>query len=396
VLYNALYEETDEVEEDRQVFPPGAAPIMFSASSDKTLRPWNLKAGICERELVGHKGAVMCMEVDWVGGRSQLRDAQRLVLTGSADFTIMKWETKRTLWLGQFEGHAGTVSGLRADWENRQFASASYDCSVKIWNLDDYSCQQTLEGKHEGPVCCLDVDWDTGCVMTGSEDHDIMQWDMEVGEMVMNIEGHTGPVWQVSMDPESMRLLSCGADRTMKLWDLRSGQMIRSMLRHTLPVGAMEVDWESGRAMTGSSDRNIILWDFEEGEELATIEGHFGGVWALSVDWRGNRLVSGAGPCDNGIRVWDFDLERGIYCAENLQAHNETVWDLKVDWEACFWDKPESEDEEEMAERRYSKAIEERRASSQISQLAAGHEEAQRQAHEDRFSREVSLEATQE
>merc|ERR1712098_104641 len=116
--------------------------------------------------------------------------------------------------------------------------------------------------------------------------------------------------------------------------------------------------------MTGSSDRSIILWDFEAGEDMALLEGHFGGVWALSVDWRGNRLVSGAGPCDNGIRVWDFDLERGVLCAENLQEHNETVWDIKVDWEQCFWEKPESEDEDVVAERRYSKVIEERRTSS--------------------------------
>jgi len=376
VPYNPLYEKTEELEVDREIFPAGAAPIMYSASSDCSLRHWNLKAGICERSQVGHKGAIMCMNVDWEGGRSQLRDSQRLVLTGSADFTIMKWETKRVLWLSTYEGHEGTVSGLSTDWPGRRFASSSYDGTVKVWDLDgDCDCTQTLEGKHEGPVCCLDVDWETGCVVTGSEDKDIMQWDMEVGEMVLNIEGHTGPVWQVSMDPESMRVLSCGHDRTMKLWDLRSGDMIRSMLKHTLPVGVMEVDWSSGRAMTGSSDRNIILWDFEAGEALAEIEGHFGGVWALSVDWRGNRMVSGAGPCDNGIRLWDFDLERGIFCAENFQEHNETVWDLQVDWASCFWEKPESssEDEEEAASRRYSKAMEERRASQDFQNaLASG------------------------
>jgi len=267
VPYNALYELTEEAPMDREVFPAGASPIMYSGSSDCTLRHWNLKAGTCDREQVGHKGAVMCIEVDWEGGRSQKKDSQRLVLTGSADFSIMRWETKRVLWLSQYDGHTGTVSGLSADWENRQFASCSYDGSVKLWDIDEPICKLTLDGKHTGPVCCMAADWETGCCLTGSEDHDIMQWDMEVGEMVMNIEGHTGPVWQVSMDPESMRLLSCGQDRTVKLWDLRSGEMIRSMLRHTLPVGVLEVDWTTGRAMTGSSDRSIILWDIEAGED---------------------------------------------------------------------------------------------------------------------------------
>merc|ERR1712139_104867 len=158
-----------------------------------------------------------------------------------------------------------------------------------------------------------------------------------------------------------MRVLSTGADRTVKLWDLRSGQMIRSMIKHSLPIGVMEVDWDTGRAMTGSSDRSIILWDFEAGEDLAVIEGHYGGVWALSVDWRSNRMVSGAGPCDNGIRLWDFDLERGVLCAENLQEHNQTVWGLKVDWDVCYWDKPESEDEEEVEARRYAAAMQARK-----------------------------------
>merc|ERR1712216_939257 len=99
--------------------------------------------------------------------------------------------------------------------------------------------------------------------------------------------------------------------------------MIRSMLRHTLPVGVLDVDWTSGRAMSGSSDRTIILWDFDQaGDWLTQMEGqkgHCGGVWSLSVDWRGERMVSGAGPCDNSIRVWDFNLENGDpYCAEHL------------------------------------------------------------------------------
>merc|ERR1712146_451704 len=102
----------------------------------------------------------------------------------------------------------------------------------------------------------------------------------------------------------------------------------------------------------------VICWDFEEGHELALLEGHYGGVWALSVDWRGNRCVSGAGPCDNGIRLWDFDLTRGIYCAENFLEHNQCVWALNVDWECCFWEKPESEDEDVVAERNYRKSIE--------------------------------------
>lgn len=27
--------------------------------------------------------------------------------------------------------------------------------------------------------------------------------------------------------------------------------------------------------------------------------------------------------------------------------HQQCVWDLNVDWEVCFWEKPESEEEDE-------------------------------------------------
>mmetsp|Transcript_42067 Transcript_42067/g.72880 ORF Transcript_42067/g.72880 Transcript_42067/m.72880 type:complete len:310 (-) Transcript_42067:24-953(-) len=285
--YNPEFEKDEEIDRE-DIFPKGSAPAMVSVSSDKTMRVWDLKSGVCKRVLVGHEKSIQSVSVDW-------DDKKKLMaLTASADHTLMKWDTKRVL-------------------------TSSYDKTIKLWDIDEATCMQTLRG-HEGPACCADPDWSTGRVVSGEEDVDARLWDMETGKTVMMLQGHTGPVWTASINGESMRALTGSGDRTLKMWDLRSG----------------------------SSDRTIILWDLDVGDQVTKYDLHCGSVWSLSVDWIGHRMVSGAGPCDNGIRLWDFDGgEHGPYCEKLMEEHEGTVWGLSVDWAVCFWEPPPPSDDEE-------------------------------------------------
>jgi len=111
----------------------------------------------------------------------------------------MKWDTKRAVWLGSFEGHKGPVSSMKVNWNNRRVLTSSYDKTIKLWDIDEATCMQTLRG-HEGPACCADPDWSTGRVVSGEEDVDARLWDMETGKTVMMLQGHTGPVWTASIN----------------------------------------------------------------------------------------------------------------------------------------------------------------------------------------------------
>ena len=62
-------------------------------------------------------------------------------------------------------------------------------------------------------------------------------------------------------------------DGTLKLWDLESGQLLRTIEGHTERVNAVAVLPDGRRALSGSRDRTLKLWDLESGCCLATFTG---------------------------------------------------------------------------------------------------------------------------
>jgi WD40 repeat protein len=52
-------------------------------------------------------------------------------------------------------------------------------------------------------------------------------WDLETGECVRVLEGHTGSVSAVSITPDGRKAVSGGSvpDDTIRLWDLETGSL---------------------------------------------------------------------------------------------------------------------------------------------------------------------------
>jgi len=73
--------------------------------------------------------------------------------------------------------------------------------------------------------------------------------------------------------PDGRRAVSASWDRTLRLWDLESGQTIRTLEGHTDSVYAVTVTPDGRRAVSGSGDQTLRLWDIESGKEIATFTG---------------------------------------------------------------------------------------------------------------------------
>jgi WD40 repeat protein len=58
-------------------------------------------------------------------------------------------------------------------------------------------------------------------------------------------------------------------DHTVRLWDLETGQTLRILEGHTARVRAVEVLADGRCALSGSDDHTVRLWDLETGECLA-------------------------------------------------------------------------------------------------------------------------------
>ena len=71
--------------------------------------------------------------------------------------------------------------------------SASYDNTLKVWDVATGKCVATLEG-HSGTVMSVAISPDGRRVVSGSKDKTLKVWDIETGECMATLEGHSGIV----------------------------------------------------------------------------------------------------------------------------------------------------------------------------------------------------------
>src|SRR5262249_10364971 len=144
-------------------------------------------------------------------------------------------------------------------------------------------------------------------VASASYDGTVKVWDLTTHQGVFTLAGHTQQVDRLVFSPDTRRLASCGWDRTVRVWDLTTGREERTLggLIGGARCVACSRDGSRLLAAIGSagSDRDeqlpgeVRAWDTTTGQEVFCRQGLIGlsdGEWrhaALSPD--GHRLACG-------------------------------------------------------------------------------------------------------
>ena len=208
--------------------------------------------------------------------------------------------------------------------DGRRALSASWDNTLRIWDLESGESLRTLEG-HTDSVNAVAVTSDGRRAVSASWDNTLRIWDLESGESLRTLEGHTDWVNAVAVTSDGRRAVSASGDNTLRIWDLESGESLRTLEGHTDEVNAVAVTSDGRRALSASYDKTLRIWDLESGESLRTLEGHTGWVTAVAVTSDGRRAVSASG--DNTLRIWDLESGESL---RTLEGHTDLVTAVAV------------------------------------------------------------------
>merc|ERR1719341_497951 len=151
------------------------------------------------------------------------------------------------------------------------------------------------------PAFCLAVDWPAMHALSGSWDCNIKIWQLETGDCAGQLVGHDAAVTCVDLDWASRRALSAGADGELKLWDLENKVQIWSVEDRHEKVTSMVVNWPKDVAVTGDEDGLINVWTLKQPQCSASISQHRGPLSGLALDLASSqRLLSAS---------WDRSLK---------------------------------------------------------------------------------------
>ena len=213
------------------------------------------------------------------------------------------------------KAHLNTIRGIAIAPDGKTLATASYDETIKLWNLKTGKELQKLT-EHSQDVECLAISADSKILASGSDDNTIKLWNLPTGKEFKTLAGHSGWVRCLTMTADGKTLVSGSDDKTIALWNLETGEKLQTMEGHESGVYAVAIAPDGRLLASGSNDSTIKLWNLETGKEMGTLTGHADSVWCLAFSPDGEKLVSVSG--DNKIKVWQSANGKELYNLEGI------------------------------------------------------------------------------
>ncbi|MCG8421032.1 MAG: protein kinase [Proteobacteria bacterium] len=293
------------------VTPDGKRAV--SASSDNTLKVWELASGKTLNTLDGHTNWVMAVAVTPNGKRA---------ISASSDKTLRLWDLESGQQVRSFCGHTDYVRAVAVTPSGKHAVSGSDDNTLKVWELESGQALLTLFG-HTNWVMAVAVTPDGKHAISASDDNTLKIWELASGRIVRTLCGHTNYVRAVAVTSDGKHIVSGSDDNTLKIWELSSGQALHTLSSHTSWV--MAVATNSRCAISASYDHTIKVWDLTSGKELRTMSGHSNWVMAVAVTPDEKHVISASS--DNTLKLWNIasELENNL-----SSAHTSSVIAVQV------------------------------------------------------------------
>jgi WD40 repeat protein len=212
--------------------------------------------------------------------------------------------------------HPGSPEALAVLPDGR-VVSGSTDGTLRVWDVESGQTLQTLGG-HSDWVSALAV-LDSRRVVCNSGDKTLQVWDVESGQTLQTLRGHSDWVSDVAV-LDSRRVVSGSHDGTLRIWDVESGQTLQTLdgPRWIMAVAVLD----SRRVVSISAAETLRVWDVESGQTLQTIE-HTGINSVAVMD--SHRVVSGSGH--GTLHVWDVESGQAL---QTLEGHSGSVHAVAV------------------------------------------------------------------
>lgn len=229
--------------------------------------------------------------------------------------------------LHEFQGHGDVVAGLALRPDGGQLASASYDQTVRFWDLILGRASGVFRG-HSDFVHDVAYDRDGKTILTASRDGGVKRIDVDLVKEVRTYSDHNEDVLAVAIAPDGGRFVTSGNEPQLRWWAGDDEKPNKRIGGHGRPVHQLAFSASGARLISASGDGTVRLWDGRSGAMQKSLSMGGATEWQYAAALSADGALAAAGGWDGLVRVWNADA--GAIRATLLQPPGEAL--NSVEW----------------------------------------------------------------
>jgi WD40 repeat protein len=327
----------------------------------RTLRAWRIRLSLALLALALSAGGAFAQDRPKVEIVPQMQhsgvvdelaftpDGTRAV-SASWDGSLKVWEVGTGRLVRTIYGSAGGFFSLALTPDGTQMLAGERQRALTLWDLATGQPVRRFEG-HSNTVLAVAISADGAQAVSAGHDKTIRLWDVSTGRQLRVLAGHAGSVLSIQFSPNGTQLISSSWDKTAKLWDLATGSVVRTF-SHGARLATARFSKDGNHVLTGCADGSINIWDAVSGELLRTVRGHTAWVSTIVFSPDG-RLIASGSERDKTIKFWDartLTLLRSVTLSGDAEGVSSIAFSSdgtvflsgNREGEIILWDRAES------------------------------------------------------
>lgn len=122
----------------------------------------------------------------------------------------------------------------------------------------------------------------------------------------------------MSFNPHGTMIATGSMDNTSRLWDVETGECLHTLLGHTAEIVSLDFDTQGQRIITGSFDNSVRVWDVRTGRTIHTLTGHAGEISSCQFNYASDLCISGSIDRTCKVRTTAYELIRLDGCCTTI------------------------------------------------------------------------------